>query len=168
MNPYLQLPLEITEEGSAKVFRCPSDKGGQFYAEKAHIYFGNSYQTNFLLIGPGELETDPGITPEPWREIHEEVNKFTVDIKRAHISEPARVVLLGDNNWVEQWFYEDPYDEYTWHDKKYHYNMAFVDGRVEFIHIRKGLYVAEEYKIVPVRELYNRVRELQEEVEPGE
>jgi len=166
LNPYLQLPLVINEDGNARVFRCPSDKGGKFYAEKAYIYFGNSYQTNLLLIGPGELETDPGITPEPWRELHEEINKYTVNIKMAHIAEPARVLLVGDNNWVSQWFYEDPYDKYTWHDKEYYYNMAFLDGRVEFIHIFKGLYVADEYRIVPVRELYGVARRLQEEVEP--
>ncbi|MHC5060512.1 MAG: type II secretion system protein [Planctomycetota bacterium] len=164
LNPYLQLPLEITEEDGAKVFRCPSDKGGQFYAEKAHIYFGNSYQTNLMLVGPDELKVEN--IEEPWKELHEEINKYLPNIKRAHIAEPARVLLVGDNNWSNQWDPQDPYDEYTWHDKKYHYNLAFLDGRVDYLHIRKGLYVTEEYCVMPFKELKALTRRLQEEVEP--
>jgi prepilin-type N-terminal cleavage/methylation domain-containing protein len=175
LNPYLDLPLEIktedvldVEKGDvAKVFRCPTDKGGQFYTGTAHDYFGNSYQTNLMLVGLGELETDPEITPEPWRELHEEINKLLPDLKRTSVSEPARVVLVGDNNWINQWNWSKPYGK-EWHDKEHHYSVAFLDGHTGFVHIRKGLYVADEYRVLPLREFYRLARELQEEVEPEE
>ncbi len=166
LNPYLQLPLEITEEDSAKVFRCPSDKGGEFYAEKAYIYFGNSYQTNLMLVGQNQLPTET--IEEPWKELHGEINKYLENLKRTHIAEPSRVLLVGDNNWVDQWHFLDPYDEYTWHDKEYYYNMAFLDGRVDYLHIRKGLYVTDEYCVMPFKELKALARRLQEEIEPEE
>ncbi len=166
LNPYLRLPLKIKEEGEAKVFRCPADKGGEFYVDKAYIYFGNSYQTNILLVGQNQLEAE-NISP-PWRTIHEEINRFLPNLKRTHIAEPARVLLVGDNYWVEQWDFEMPYDKYSWHDREYYYNLAFLDGRVDFIHIRKGLYVADEYCVMPFKELKTRVRELQEEIEPDD
>ena len=165
LNPYLQLPLEIKEDGKAKVFQCPADKGGEFYVNKAYIYFGNSYQTNIMLIGPIQLGTE---ISQPWQTIHEEINRHLPDLKRVHIAEPARVLLVGDNNWVDQWNFEDPYDKYSWHDREYYYNLAFLDGRVEFLHIRKGLYVTEEYCVMPFKELKTQARRLQEEVEPDE
>ncbi len=163
LNPYLQLPLEIIEEGSAKVFRCPADKGGEFYVDKAYLWFGNSYQTNIMLVGQDQLGTE-GV-PEPWKQIHEEINRYLPNLKRTHIAEPARVLFVGDNYWVDQWDYEMPCDEYSWHDKEYYYNLAFLDGRVDYLHIRKGLYVTDQYCVMPFKELKARVRRLQEEVE---
>lgn len=166
LNPYLQLPLKIKTEGGAKVFRCPADRGGKFYVGKAHLWFGNSYETNVMLVGPDQLKTEN--IEEPWKELHEEINKLLPNLKRAHVAEPARVLLVGDNNWVDQWHFLDPYDEYTWHDREYYYNMAFLDGRVEFMHIRKGLYVTDEYCVMPFKELKAVARRLQEEVEVEE
>ena len=173
LNPYLGLPLEIkaedvldVEKGDvAKVFRCPTDKGGQFYSQPAYDWFGNSYQTNLMLIGPDQLEAEE--SPEPWKTLHEEINKLLPDLKRTSVSEPARVVLVGDNNWINQWQWEKPYGK-EWHDKEHHYSVAFLDGHTGFVHIRKGLYVADEYRVLPLRELYRLARELQEEVEPEE
>jgi hypothetical protein len=118
-----------------------------------------------MLVGQNQLGTD---VPEPWDELHEEINKYLANVKRTHIAEPARVLLVGDNNWVGQWRFGKDYDEYTWHDKEYYYNLAFLDGRVDFIHIRKGLYVTDEYCVMPFKELKAVARELQEEVEPEE
>jgi len=94
-------------------------------------------------------------------------NKYLPNLKRAHVAEPARVLLVGDNNWVNQFDPQMPYSKY-WHDKEQYYNLAFLDGRVEFLHIRKGLYVTDEYRVLPFRELYALARRLQEEVEPEE
>lgn len=175
LNPYLGLPLEVRKEDVldvekgdvTKVFRCPADKGGKRYPHPAYDWYGNSYQTNLMLVGVGELETDPGFIPEPWRELHEEINKYIAGIKRTSVSEPARVVLVGDTNWISQWRWDVSYGK-EWHDKEHHYSVAFLDGHTEFVHIRKGLYVAQEYRVVPLRELYRLARELQEEVDPEE
>ena len=162
LNPYLQLPLKISEEGEAKVFRCPADKGGQYYVDKAYIYFGNSYQTNIMLVGQNQLGTET--VPQPWKELHEEINRYLPNVKRVHIAEPAQVLLVGDNNWIDQWRCDKPYDEHSWHDKEYYYNLAFLDGRVDFLHIRKGLYVTDEYCVMPFKELKAVARRLQKEV----
>jgi hypothetical protein len=42
--------------------------------------------------------------------------------------------------------------------------MAFLDGHVGFIKIRKGLYVTSEYNVLPFEDLYKLAREVQEEV----
>lgn len=165
LNPYLQLPLKIKTEGGARVFRCPADRGGKFYVGKAHLWFGNSYETNVMLIGPNELQTEN--VPEPWKELHEEINKYLPNLKRAHVAEPARVLLVGDNNWVNEWDYGTPYDRH-WHDKEHYYNLAFLDGRVDYLHIRKGLYVTDEYCVMPFKELKAVARRLQEEVKVEE
>jgi prepilin-type N-terminal cleavage/methylation domain-containing protein len=170
LNPYLDLPLEIKtedvldiEKGDiAKVFRCPTDKGG-VYPQPAYDWYGNSYQTNLMLVGPGLLETE--VYPEPWRTLHEEINKLLPDLKRTSVSEPARVVLVGDNNWIAQWQWDKPYGKH-WHDKEHHYSVAFLDGHTGFVHIRKWLYVADEYRVLPFRDLYRLARKLQEEVVP--
>ncbi len=88
-------------------------------------------------------------------------------LQKTDVSEPARVLLVGDNNWIGQWDPEKPYAK-EWHDKEHHYSVAFVDGHAGYVHIRKGLYVADEYSVVPLRELYKLMRELQEEVDPEE
>lgn len=166
LNPYARLPLKINEDGDARIFRCGADRGEEFYDGPSYLWFGNSYQTNNMLVGPDQLGTKN--VEEPWKELHGEINKYLENLKRTHIAEPARVLLVGDNNWVSQWSYDWDYDEYPWHDKKYHYNLAFLDGRVEFIHIRKGLYVTDEYCVMPFKELKAVARRLQEEVEPEE
>ena len=81
---YLDLPLEITEEDSAKLFRCPSDKGEEeIYDGLTFLYFGNSYQTNIMLVGPDQLETN---TSEPWKELHEEINRYLPTLIKKHVA----------------------------------------------------------------------------------
>jgi prepilin-type N-terminal cleavage/methylation domain-containing protein/prepilin-type processing-associated H-X9-DG protein len=165
LNLYLDLPLEAKTEDGARVFQCPSDKGGQFYEGTAYLYFGNSYQTNLMLVGQDQLAAEN--YPEPWKTLHEEINKYLPNLKRTKVAEPARVLLVGDNNWVDEW---DPIKEYHgkhWHDKEHYYNFAFLDGHVGFLHIRKKLYVGDEYRVLPLRELYRLAREAQEEDPPG-
>lgn len=164
LNDYLGLPFEISTENDAKVFRCPADKGGIFglpLQDLAYHYFGNSYQTNIFLIGPDQV----GIPRDSRRELHIEINKRLKNLKLTSVSKPPHVLLVGDNNWVTEWKYVTPHGK-DWHGNPRHYNLAFVDGHVRFIKIRKGLYVTDEYSVLPFKDIYELAREVQEEEPP--
>ena len=116
LNPYLKLPLEIETENEAKIFRCPADSGGIFNRppqQKAYYYFGNSYQTNILLIGPDRI----GVPRGERRDFYREINKRLKNLTRDDVSDPCRLFLVGDKNRITQWdpsFYSGRY----WHSRK--------------------------------------------------
>ena len=51
-----------------------------------------------------------------------------------------------------------------WHDQSRYYNLAFLDGSVDFIKIHKGLYVTSEYRILPFEELDNEAYKVQQDM----
>jgi len=163
LNSYVNLRLDITTENPAKIFRCPSDSGGVFGGypsqDLAYNIFGNSYNTNTMLIGPDQI----GIPRDPRRRLHIEINKRLKNLNVNKVSKSSRLLLVGDNNWLTEWKYVTPHST-DWHDKPRHYNMAFLDGHVGFIKIRKGLYVTSEYSVLPFEQLYKLAHEVQEEV----
>jgi len=162
LNSYLGLPLDITTENVAKIFRCPSDSGGVFSyppRDLAYNIFGNSYNTNTMLIGPDQI----GIPRDSHMQLHIEINKRLKKLNVNKVSNSSLLLLVGDNNWLTEWKYVTPHSK-DWHGKLRHYNMAFLDGHVGFIKIRKGLYVTSEYSVLPFEQLYKLAREVQEEV----
>jgi prepilin-type processing-associated H-X9-DG protein len=163
LNSYVGLSLDIPTENDAKLFRCPSDSGGVFTyppQDLAYNIFGNSYQTNIMLIGPTQIN----IPRDGHRQLHIEINKRLKKLNVNKVSKSSLLLLVGDNNWLTEWEYNKPHGT-DWHDKSRYYNMAFLDGHVGFIKIRKGLYVAPEYNVLPFEHLYKLAREVQEEVE---
>jgi hypothetical protein len=42
--------------------------------------------------------------------------------------------------------------------------MAFLDGHVDFVRIRKGLHVTSKYTTIPFREFQNLIAQCQQEV----
>jgi prepilin-type N-terminal cleavage/methylation domain-containing protein/prepilin-type processing-associated H-X9-DG protein len=151
LNPYLRLPLEIETENEAKIFRCPADSGGIFSRppqELAYHYFGNSYQTNNLLIGPDQI----GVPSGERRGFYREINKLLKNLKRDDVSDPCRLLLVGDNNWITQWDPSYPSGR-DWHGRNNRYNLGFLDGHVEFIRIYKDVFVAQKYRVLPFAEL---------------
>jgi hypothetical protein len=42
--------------------------------------------------------------------------------------------------------------------------MSFLDGHVKLLKIRKGLYVTEQYSILPFKDLYGLAIQIQTEV----
>ena len=58
-----------------------------------------------------------------------------------------------------------PSEEYKdlaeWHGKVDCHNMAFLDGHVKFLNIRKGHYVVAEYCVLPFEDIYELAHELQ-------
>jgi prepilin-type N-terminal cleavage/methylation domain-containing protein/prepilin-type processing-associated H-X9-DG protein len=186
LNPYTDLPF-YDDKGDGertKLYRCPADAGGISQTSlTAYQHYGNSYQTNIMLIGPTQLKTN---IPEPRKTLHEKINKDLYDIDRdkfllklSDVSNPTRLLLVGDNNWVTQynpagdfkisWHiarsrYEESDGPLKYHSQKYHHNMAFMDGHTEFLRIRKGIYLCGDYNIIPFRQHYNYACEIQEEI----
>jgi prepilin-type processing-associated H-X9-DG protein len=166
LNEYVSLPLNIKTAEGAKAYLCPSDDGGILGIPekvKAYQYFGNSYQTNIILVGP----TTIGFGSQDLQELHDAIDGQINNLKLSHVSTKwSNVALMGDNNWMIEWnpIYKVKHSK-AWHGKERHHNLVFLDGHVEFLEIYKGLYVTPEYSIVPFRQLFGLAREIQKEVE---
>jgi prepilin-type N-terminal cleavage/methylation domain-containing protein/prepilin-type processing-associated H-X9-DG protein len=161
LNPYLNLPAELEDGRTCRVFSCSADAGkilGRPPTQKAFDYFGNSYQTNTLLVGPSAIDIPAGAL----KRLHEEINKRLKNLKRDQVSNPSRLLLVGDNNWITQWDPARPKGE-DWHTRKSFFNMAYLDGHIEYLWIRKGLYVTGPYCIQPFEELNSLACQVQEE-----
>ncbi len=162
LNEYVGLEPEVISEKKADVFRCRADKGGIFGLppqELAYHYFGNSYQTNLFLIGPDQVYVPPGDR----KDLYNQINARLPNLNVGNVSDPARLLLVGDNNWVHEWEPVTPHGK-EWHVEARYYNLAFLDGHADFIRIRKGLYVTAEYNVLPFKDLYKMACEVQEEV----
>lgn len=164
LNSYVGLPINLATENTAKLFRCPSDSGGVFSyppQDLAYNLFGNSYQTNTMLIGQKGIP----VPRDPRMQLHIGINKRLKNLNVNKVSKSSLLLLVGDNNWLNEFKYNIPLStDGDWHGRLHHYNMAFLDGHVGFIKIRKGLYVTSEYNVLPFEELYKLAREVQEEV----
>jgi prepilin-type N-terminal cleavage/methylation domain-containing protein/prepilin-type processing-associated H-X9-DG protein len=165
LNSYVGLDPNVPTDTGAEVFRCPSDSGGIFGLppqERAYQYFGNSYQTNLFLVGPTMI----GPPHADYVDLHKAINSRLQDLNRINVSTPASLLgLVGDNNWICEWNRAMP-ESAAWHGKRRWHNLAFLDGHVDFVLIRKGLYVTAEYSVLPFRDLNKMALAVQEEVEP--
>jgi prepilin-type N-terminal cleavage/methylation domain-containing protein/prepilin-type processing-associated H-X9-DG protein len=160
LNRYMSLPEVPDEYTRAKVFKCPADDGSLIFPFYEMV--GTSYQGNILVIGQTGI---PGLGPGASGlsdRINDRFDAFPYGLKRTCIGAPAQVLLLGDYTWGSQWVPTwDP--GVPWHRQCCHFNVAFLDGHVEFLRIRKGLFVTEEYNILPFKDLYKLAIEVQEE-----
>lgn len=171
LNKYFNLPEELPEdvqiENSAKIFCCPADRGGvPGYAvqEKAYHYLGTSYHTNVMLVGQDRLL----IRSDQFEILHEEVNKRLNNLRLEDVDHHSRLLLIGDYGWFNQWKpiphpREDWKELAEWHGRTDYHNMAFLDTHVSFLEIPKGLYVADEYSVLPFEELFALARQIQEQ-----
>jgi prepilin-type N-terminal cleavage/methylation domain-containing protein/prepilin-type processing-associated H-X9-DG protein len=150
LNRYLSLPEVPDENTRAKVFKCPGDDGSLIFP--FYELVGTSYQTNILLIGQNGFGSwSEGSSGTDWADVLDK--RLFAGTGRASVASPARVLLLGDYTWASQWMVD--YDPgVSWHRQCCHFNVAFVDGHVGFLKIRKGLFVTSEYCILPFRDLY--------------
>lgn len=152
-------------ESAAQVFRCRSDRGGVpglFIRLQAYRYLGTSYQTNIFLIGQDSC----GRFSDATQELDVEIGKRLQDLNVSKAANPSRLLLIGDQGWVNQWkptphLSEEAKERAEWHDKPEHFNLAYLDGHCDFLRIRKGYYVADEYSVVPFSNLYGLAREVQ-------
>jgi len=164
LNTYVGLDREVKTESEAKVFRCPADAGFEGYPSSLYRRFGNSYKVNIALMPACGFPTSLG-TPEPWQTINSAINTRLPRLTQAKVFRPQQTLLVGDHNWLTQL---EPLWTLScgtaWHDKSHAHNLAFVDGHVDHIGICKGLYVTEQYRVQPFRDLDSTIVELQEEV----
>ena len=159
LNPYLGLPADVAQMERTDIFCCPTDTGGVLGRpplQPAYEYYGNSYQTNILLVGPDQI----GVPDNEWRPLHEEINNRLKGLRRSSVNSPARLLLVGDDPWVAEWLPAMPHRE-GWHGTSRSHNVGFLDGHVCFLPIRKGLYVDNEYAVLPFEDLYALGRRLQ-------
>ncbi|MHC4497144.1 MAG: hypothetical protein ACYSYM_15120, partial [Planctomycetota bacterium] len=172
LNKYFSLPVNLVEEtkieNDARVFCCPSDRGGaSLYEplEKAYNLYGTSYQTNCMLIGPDQML----IGNDKFAVLHVEVNKRLKNLTIGRVNHHSRLLLVGDYGWYNQCKpLPHPNKEVKelaeWHGREDCHNMVFLDSHVEFLNIRKGFYVTDEYTMVPFDELLSMAREIQEQL----
>ena len=175
LNSYLGLAPDLTIANDAKVFRCPVDRGGVLSrpGPRAYELNGASYRTNPLLVGPEAK----GISVRLWYSaltpdidaLGKELTARLDNLNRNDVDNPSRLLLIGDYAWYDLW---NPQPDFMseaekkvgeWHGRPDHHCMAFLDGHAEFLEIRKGIWVDDEYTILPWSELYPLARRVQGE-----
>lgn len=159
LNPYLKAP-DVAYDG-ARVFLCPSDRGADYARPTCFAFFGTSYNTNLMLIGD-KLTINP---EDPCKPIMDEINDRLSDLNRSQVDNDSKVILLGDFGWVNAWSINSS-QRIEWHHRPYSHNIAFIDGHVDFVRIRKGLHVTNDYSVIPWKDLQVEVLDFQEEVLP--
>jgi prepilin-type N-terminal cleavage/methylation domain-containing protein/prepilin-type processing-associated H-X9-DG protein len=164
LNRYVGLPREVQTRDGARVFRCPMDQGDD-YGPSAYLHFGNSYQTNLMLIGPESLPARRGLRA-PLLELNARINEHLKNLRADMVSDPSRLLLVGDNNWITQWNPLDTATGRAWHGREDRYNLAFFDGHVALTEIHKGIYLDSDYRVQPFKELDSFTCEMQSQIVP--
>lgn len=158
LNTFLNMP-EVTND--APVFRCPSDTGSSAAKPSCYEHYGNSYQTNLMLIAQDQLLINPS---DPCRPVLQEINARLRRMRRSRITAgEGQLVLAGDFGWVAAWNRYDT-NRVEWHDQTAMHNLVYLDGHVDFVRIRKGLHVTEEYRLIPFADLGTQATGCQQEV----
>ncbi len=152
--------LSLTEtpktESQALVAKCPADTGKESTAGlSVYAMNGTSYRTNLLLIGPDKIPLllDPNLT--------DAINRRLPGLRREAISDHARLLLVGDNGWVDQWWPTSNKPPEGWHGRSHYFSLAFLDGHTDFLRIRKGMCITDEYTVIPFADLYGLARAAQ-------
>jgi prepilin-type N-terminal cleavage/methylation domain-containing protein len=167
LNAYLGLPPVVLAEGDAKVYSCPADRGGfPGYAVRTKVYrhVGTSYQTNILLIGQDQVL----VLNDSYQTLHEAINARLRHLTVYRVTHPARLLLMGDSGWVNQWKplslpRQDWKELAEWHQRADCHNVAYLDSHVDFHTIEKGIYVGDHYTVLPFEELYGLARDAQDQ-----
>lgn len=155
LNKYLSLADLPQSETDAKAFHCPDDRASASVSPFSII--GTSYQTNILLIGQNQIGMLPSTV------LRDAINAKLENLNLIQVGKPSDLLLIGDFPWVTQWL-PTPYPHgIAWHGSCCHYNMAFMDGHVAFLKVRKGMFVVDEYRVIPFTDLVGLAR--QEQVE---
>ena len=165
LNTYLTLPADLITAGNAAVFRCPSDRGGYRAAlvqKKVYEAVGTSYQTNIFLVGQNQC----GVFSTWTQDLDTQISLCLDKMTSARADNHSRLLLIGDYGWINQWKPRtDPKPEWKalaeWHGKEDWHNLAFLDGHVGFLEIKKGIYVSGEYNVLPFKGLYSLAYQVQ-------
>lgn len=156
-----------TPDRSAELFRCPNDEG--IDAEPTLLFesYGNSYRLNQFLC----FDSLAWVSGHPYATIVNSMNARGRDLVRSKVNfDPARLVHFGDAGWADTWNPLKTWEQSEisfWHRQRAMHNLAFLDGHVEFLRLKKGLLVESDYSVIPFRDVADRLLELpQTEVLP--
>lgn len=171
LNRYLGIPAVAQGGGTVEVFSCPGDRGGWIATpERVHAshydYWGTSYRSNRFVIGPVPPETswyDP--CQALIRTLRSRFDQLSLNVST--FSNESRLVLFGDYGFTDWQSPNNGDDPVEFHARSYRssskipfdqmypsrQNVAFVDGHVSFVEIRKGIHVSAAYTVIPFRDM---------------
>ncbi|MBI4579482.1 MAG: type II secretion system protein [Planctomycetes bacterium] len=180
LNRYLGIEPIVTKGQAVEVFRCPGDTGSFISADggtdtvysRHWDYYGTSYRSNRYVIGP----TPPRASwNDPcWALIDDLRRRFDqLSLSLSNAPNESRLVLVG-NYGFDDW--QNPAQDkppVEFHTRSYRghsgvrldlvsgsrHNLAFMDGHAAFTEVRKGIYVAPLYTLIPFRDMQDAFRE---------
>lgn len=168
-NPYFRLNA-VTRKG-AEIFQCPADTGSNWIRPTAFTYYGTSYRMNHLLVGQAAV---PALLGDPcrnlWKEVNRRLPKPTApnlpppSLTASNLASPSLLLLMGDYSWYECWDRTGVDDWPFWHGRKPYHNLAYFDGHVDFVRMRKGIQVDNRYRLIPFSDLITSASSCQVEL----
>ncbi|MEP0844429.1 MAG: prepilin-type N-terminal cleavage/methylation domain-containing protein [Phycisphaerae bacterium] len=165
LNRYLGLPVVTRDR--AEPFLCPDDAGTPQARPTAFWYYGTSYRTNPMLIGPTAVNVSRPNDPCA-DAVFKPVNQRLAGLNRSRVANESRLLLIGDHGWSYTWDLgiTDRNDllAVNWHRRLHFHNLAFLDGHVSFIRVRKGIHTDGQYTVIPFRDLQAAATSCQVEV----
>ncbi|MCU0916060.1 MAG: type II secretion system GspH family protein [Planctomycetes bacterium] len=163
-DPYLGLGASPSKE-KAGIVQCRMDVGGLPEEPDPAVFllYGNSYITNMCLIGHGRLYE---FVDSRIKRLLENLNERISRMQLSMVTNPHNVVpLVGDYGWWLQvapaipQVDRDKRDDAAkrarrwWHQKSNCYNIAFLDGHVDFAEIGFGHLKGDHYNVNPFKDL---------------
>lgn len=148
----------ITED-RLDVFICPGDRGSTRTQPSIYGYYGTSYIMNLMLVGSLDVpSSDPCV--DVVRQVKDRQENLRLNTLFAS---DALVLLMGDFGWYYAWSWRHSGGwRVDFHRRPCHYNLAFLDGHVEFLRVFKGLNVTARYTVIPFQDLQSLSADCQE------
>ncbi|HOA75543.1 MAG TPA: type II secretion system protein [Phycisphaerae bacterium] len=182
LNRYVGIPPVTDNSSTAQVFSCPGDRGGWIpaYPDRVHSshfdFYGTSYRSNRFVIGPVPPETswyDP--CQALIRTLRTRFDQLSLNVST--FSNESRLILFGDYGFTDWQNPDNSFDPVEFHARSYRrsseipydpmyasrQNVAFVDGHVSFVEIRKGIHVCAAYTVIPFRDMQQAFAEDQKQ-----
>ena len=167
LNPYVQLPLDTNTPEMVQLYHCPADRGGApggFERQEVFDVYGTSYFANMFLVGQNSVGMFSVQTEELDEILARRIRSTSITEVTANHSE---LIMMGDYGWYNQWRPKPHTSEESktlaeWHKRQEHFNIGFLDGHVEFTHVKKGYYITDDYSVVPFSDLEGMASRLQE------
>jgi prepilin-type processing-associated H-X9-DG protein len=116
---------------------------------------------NRFLIGPTWIDTvpsEPAAYSAVWVALRAQLanlNVGRVDVQQATLA------LMGDYGWWIALPFTG-FQRYEWHEVRNSHNLAFLDGHVEFLKLRRGYYVTADVNTIHRQEIANQMLEAQD------
>ena len=150
LNPYLNIPDSSVPGPKAEIFKCPFDD--MVFSS----WLGNSYKGNLFLCDQTQVSN---LIFDSNDILKNAVNARLPNLKLSNIDSPSHLFLAGDDYWYI--IFTQNNTRYSWHTDPECANILFMDGHVQYNEICHGVYVCDEYSLLPFKELYDLARSVQ-------